>query len=57
VYSTHIVAEAERYARRVIVLDQGTLLFDGPPTELARVGGTGDFEQAFVSFLRERGRA
>jgi ABC-2 type transport system ATP-binding protein len=53
VYSTHIVAEAERYARRVIVLDHGSLLFDGPPAELARAGDADDFEQAFVSFLRD----
>jgi ABC-2 type transport system ATP-binding protein len=55
VYSTHIVAEAERYAQRVVVLDQGRLLFDGPPAELAREGGdAADFEQAFVSFLRRQ---
>lgn len=54
-YSTHIVAEAQRYARRVLVLDQGSLLFDGTPEELAQAGGgDGDFEQAFVSFLRGR---
>jgi ABC-2 type transport system ATP-binding protein len=51
VFSTHIVAEAERYAGRVLVLDQGRLLFDGTPGELARAGGGGDFERAFVSFL------
>jgi ABC-2 type transport system ATP-binding protein len=54
VYSTHIVAEAERYAQRVVVLDEGRLLFDGAPAALAREGGSGDFEQAFVSFLRGR---
>jgi ABC-2 type transport system ATP-binding protein len=55
VFSTHIVAEAERYAVRVLVLDQGRLLFDGTPGELASEGGGGDFERAFVSFLNERG--
>jgi ABC-2 type transport system ATP-binding protein len=55
VFSTHIVAEAERYAARVLVLDQGRLLFDGSPAELAREGGDGDFERAFVSFLGKRG--
>ena len=54
VFSTHIVAEAERYAARVLVLDQGRLLFDGSPAELAREGGGGDFERAFVSFLGKR---
>ena len=54
-FSTHIVWEAERYAQRVLVLDQGHLLFDGPPEELARASDTGgDFERAFVSFLRKR---
>jgi ABC-2 type transport system ATP-binding protein len=60
VFSTHIVGEAERYAQRVLVLDRGRLLFDGPPAELvaeagvehAETGGVGDFEHAFVSFLR-----
>ncbi len=55
VFSTHIVGEAERYAQRVVVLDEGNLLFAGSPEELARAGdGDGDFEQAFVSFLRKR---
>jgi ABC-2 type transport system ATP-binding protein len=57
VFSTHIVGEAERYAQRVMVLDEGNLLFDGPPRELVReVGGEGDFERAFVSFLNDRPR-
>jgi ABC-2 type transport system ATP-binding protein len=54
VFSTHIVAEAERYASRVLVLDSGRLLFEGAPGELVREGGGGDFEQAFVSFLDKR---
>jgi ABC-2 type transport system ATP-binding protein len=58
VFSTHNVAEAERYAQRVIVLADGELLFSGSPQELAREartdGGLG-FEGAFVEFLRERG--
>ncbi|MFZ1925641.1 MAG: ABC transporter ATP-binding protein [Solirubrobacteraceae bacterium] len=55
VFSTHIVAEAERYAARVLVLDQGCLRFDGTPAELAREGGDTDFERAFVSFLGKQG--
>lgn len=55
VFSTHIVGEAQRHAQRVMVLDQGNLLFDGSPEELARAGDRdGDFEHAFVSFLRKR---
>jgi ABC-2 type transport system ATP-binding protein len=59
VYSTHNVAEAERYADRVLVLGDGELLFDGTPSELDQaVGGVAqerDFESAFVRFLRDRG--
>jgi ABC-2 type transport system ATP-binding protein len=54
VFSTHVVAEAQRYARRVVVLDRGRLLFDGPPAALAAEGGEEDFERAFVAFLRKR---
>jgi ABC-2 type transport system ATP-binding protein len=57
-FSTHNVAEAERYADRVIVLADGELLFSGTPAELggaAGVDGALDFEGAFVEFLRERG--
>ncbi len=57
VFSTHNVAEAERYAGRVLVLVDGELLFTGTPAELeAEVGGDPrDFEAAFVRFLHERG--
>jgi ABC-2 type transport system ATP-binding protein len=60
VYSTHIVTEAARHSDRVLVLDRGELLFDGPASRLlAEAGGEhgGDFEAAFLSFLRARGRA
>ena len=70
VFSTHNVAEAERYAQRVVVLADGELLFNGSPDELAREelathpseespvhpSSAGlDFEGAFVEFLRARG--
>jgi ABC-2 type transport system ATP-binding protein len=56
-FSTHNVAEAERYAERVLVLVDGELLFTGGPAELERaVGGDPrDFEAAFVRFLHARG--
>jgi ABC-2 type transport system ATP-binding protein len=57
VFSTHNVAEVERYAGRVLVLVDGELLFTGTPAELEQaVGGDArDFEAAFVRFLHERG--
>jgi ABC-2 type transport system ATP-binding protein len=59
VFSSHNVGEAQRYAGRVIVLDEGDLLFDGTPQALMGETGQGesaDFERAFVAFLAERGR-
>jgi ABC-2 type transport system ATP-binding protein len=56
-FSTHNVAEAERYGDRVIVLDDGRIRFDGTPAALVQAvahENRGDFEQAFVAFL-ERG--
>jgi ABC-2 type transport system ATP-binding protein len=58
-FSTHTVDEAQRFANRVIVLDQGRLLFDGPPAELMRRSGAdadGDFERALLAFLEAHGR-
>jgi ABC-2 type transport system ATP-binding protein len=56
-FSTHDVAEAERYGDRVLVLADGELLFDGTPTELDRTvpGDSPDFETAFVRFLHDQG--
>jgi ABC-2 type transport system ATP-binding protein len=60
VYSTHDLQEAARHAERVVVLADGDLLFEGSPASLQdaveREGGAhGDFEGAFVAFLRHRG--
>ena len=58
IFSTHDLAEAERYGRRLLVLADGENLFDGSPPELHAAvpeSGARDFEQAFVAFLRERG--
>jgi ABC-2 type transport system ATP-binding protein len=56
VYSTHNVQEADRHAHQIAVIADGERLFTGPPSELEKVaGGSGDFESAFVAFLRERG--
>ena len=57
VFSTHDVAEAERYADRLLVLVDGELLFTGTPAEFGRAAGLEghDLETAFVRFLHERG--
>jgi ABC-2 type transport system ATP-binding protein len=57
VFSTHNVVEAQRYADRAIVLDEGELVFDDVPAALMRLAGedeAGDFERALVRFLAQR---
>jgi ABC-2 type transport system ATP-binding protein len=56
-FSTHNVAEVERYATRVLLLADGELLFTGTTGELeAAVGGDPrDFESALVHFLHLKG--
>jgi ABC-2 type transport system ATP-binding protein len=57
VFSTHNVGEAQRYADRAIVLDEGRLVFDGTPEALLREAGEepdGDMERALVAFLAQR---
>jgi ABC-2 type transport system ATP-binding protein len=58
IFSTHNIAEAERYGRRLLVLADGERLFDGTARELHAAvedAGARDFEEAFVAFLRDRG--
>jgi ABC-2 type transport system ATP-binding protein len=57
VFSTHNVAEVERFATRVLLLADGELLFTGTPADLERaVGGDPrDFESALMQFLHQRG--
>jgi ABC-2 type transport system ATP-binding protein len=62
VFSTHDIQEAERYGRRLLVLADGEGLFDGSADELrATVRGEapeaaeGDFETAFIAYLRHKG--
>ena len=58
IFSTHNIAEAERYGQRLLVLADGETLFDGTSDDLhaaVREAGARDFEEAFVAFLRDRG--
>ncbi len=56
-FSTHHLGEVRSHATRAIVLADGELLFDGAPSELITANDGGDFEAAFVAFLRERGHS
>jgi ABC-2 type transport system ATP-binding protein len=50
-WATHLVDEAER-ANRVIVLHEGRVLTTGSPAELVAQTGAGDLHDAFVSLTR-----
>jgi ABC-2 type transport system ATP-binding protein len=54
-FTTHDIAEADRYAARVLVIADGEMLFTGPPSELAQAEAESDLERAFVAFLAQRG--
>ncbi|MFY9263975.1 MAG: ABC transporter ATP-binding protein [Solirubrobacterales bacterium] len=49
VFSTHSAGEVEGHATRVLVLDDGELLYDGSP---GGIGPGAHFEPALVNFLR-----
>ena len=58
IFTTHHLQEAERYGSRLLVLADGERVFAGTAAELhaaAPPASGGDFEAAFVAFLRERG--
>ncbi len=62
IFSTHNIAEAERYGQRLLVLADGQRLFDGTAAELHTAapastapGAPADFESAFVRYLGEQG--
>ena len=46
--STHLAQEVEAMASRVLLVDEGRLVFDGTPSELKARGG-GQLDQAFYS--------
>ena len=53
-FATHNIAEVQRHATRMLLLDDGRMLFDGPPAELPATHTGGDLEQRLVAFLAER---
>jgi ABC-2 type transport system ATP-binding protein len=60
IFSTHNIAEAERYGQRLLVLADGEAIFFGDLDRFhaeAPPGDHRDFEHAFVAFLRSRGHA
>jgi len=57
-FSTHDIQEAERYARRILVVSEGRTVFDGTAdglrTAVTDAGGSthaGDLETSFLAFL------
>jgi ABC-2 type transport system ATP-binding protein len=59
-FSTHSPAEAQRYAQRVIVLEDGELRFDGTPGGLLEASGQGVdgvLEDALLEFQEARRRS
>lgn len=48
VYSSHILDVVERVCDRVIIIDKGKLLLDGPPDELVSSHGSGTLERLFT---------
>ena len=62
IFSTHNIAEAERYGRRLLVIADGESLFYGTVAELHEAepvpegaSTERDFERAFIDFLTARG--
>jgi ABC-2 type transport system ATP-binding protein len=62
IFSTHNIAEAERYGQRILVIAGGEVLFFGTLAELheaepvpAGASTERDFERAFIDFLAARG--
>jgi ABC-2 type transport system ATP-binding protein len=48
VYSSHILDVVERVCDRVIIIDKGRMLVDGPPEELVAAHGTDTLERLFT---------
>ena len=53
ILTTHYMEEAQALSDRIGIMKNGRLLAVGTPEELIRKAGTGDFETAFVSLVKE----
>ncbi len=51
VMSSHVMEDIETLADRVLVLDEGRLLFDGTVSELVQQHGSASAEEAFLTLL------
>ena len=55
ILTTHYMEEAAALSDRIGVMKSGRLLATGTAEELTRLAGAGDFEEAFVSIVKEAG--
>ena len=53
ILTTHYMEEAESLSDRIGIMKSGRLLAVGTPEELKKRAGTGDFETAFVTIVKE----
>ncbi len=52
IIATHELSEAERFSDRVIIVDQGNLVAQGPPRDLIDESGTESLEDLFLAVTR-----
>ena len=56
ILTTHYMEEAERLADRIGIMRDGRLLAVGTAAELKKLAGKDDFEDAFVTIVKEMGK-
>lgn len=49
-FTTHYMEEAEKFARRVLIIDQGKIVRDGSPQKLIQEAGASNLEEAFLKY-------
>lgn len=47
-FTTHYMEEAEKFARRVLIIDQGKIVKEGSPAKLIEESGSASLEEAFL---------